>query len=831
MRPGDNFSQSSLLARLRRRITALFNAGELAEAHAALQKRYLELEQKIAERHQTEAALKASQATLQTILNSITDYVWSADIIEGRVVYNYYSAVVEEITGYPPDYFMSGVERWLNIIHPEDRPLAEQKLGQELTGKTVTHEYRIIRPNGDIKWLYGTTSPTVDETGRVVSLVGIVADITERKQAEEALKKSTLRLKELAAEQRILLEHTRDFVYRHNTEGQFTYLSPSVQQITGYTIEEWQNLHYTDPLTDNPINQQVVIHTERTLQTGQESPPYLAEILHKNGQKVMLEIKERPYFEDHRVAGIVGVARDVTDRQKAEAKLEEERNLLRTLIDNLPDHIYVIDEQGRHILANAVHLQFIGVSLNDVIGKTVFDLYPPEVAGKYHAENQHVLQTGLPTFNREDLVIDAQGNRRWFLVSEIPLRDVQGKIVGLLGISRDITEHKRLEEQLLQAQKMEAVGTLAGGIAHDFNNMLTAIMGYADLILTILPADHPAHNDTQTIKRLSERAAGLTRQLLTFARQQAIEPTELNLNNLILDLKERLQRILGHKIDMVTQLQPSLAQAKVDPYQIEQIMINLVTNAQEAMPNGGKLTLTTANVTISQTQQEQTAIPAGDYVLLCIEDSGIGIDDEIKPHIFEPFFTTKEVGQGPGLGLATAFGIIKQSNGHIQVESQPWQGTRISIYLPQIAATPNIDPPAVDIPKLPLPGKETILLVEDDPSIRYLTSRMLSHEGYNVIEAANGNEALKLAQTHRNIDLVITDVIMPQMGGKTLVVRLRAMQPEVKVLFISGWVDNHLGPDTLEEGIDFLQKPFTPAALTGKVEQMLAKSNPAFNED
>lgn len=822
MRPGDNFSQSSLLARLRRRITALFNAGELAEAHAALQKRYLELEQKIAERHQTEAALKASQATLQTILNSITDYVWSADIIEGRVIYNYYSAVVEEITGYPPDYFMSGVERWLNIIHPEDRPLAEQKLGQELTGKTVTHEYRITRPNGDIKWLYGTTSPTVDETGRVVSLVGVVADITERKQAEEALKKSTLRLKELAAEQRILLEHTRDFVYRHNTEGQFTYLSPSVQQITGYTIEEWQNLHYTDPLTDNPINQQVVIHTERTLQTGQESPPYLVEILHKNGQKVMLEIKERPYFEDHRVAGIVGVARDVTDRQKAEAKLEEERNLLRTLIDNLPDHIYVIDEQGRHISANAVHLQFVGVGLNDVIGKTVFDLYPPEVAGKYHAENQHVLQTGLPTFNREDLVIDAQGNRRWFLVSEIPLRDVQGKIVGLLGISRDITEHKRLEEQLLQAQKMEAIGTLAGGIAHDFNNMLTAIMGYAGLAIDTLPPDHPIYADIEGIQRIAQRAAELTSQLLAFARRQMIEPQVVNLNNLLLSMSQMLGRLIGEDVELITRPAPELWHVQIDPGQFEQIIVNLAVNARDAMPGGGRLIIETANMTISQSQTQPYAeIETGEYVMLAVTDTGTGISEEIKGHIFEPFFTTKEVGKGTGLGLATCFGIVKQNNGHIEVYSQPNRGATFTVYLPRVKDKIRAASAGHQTNHLP-GGEETILLVEDEAAVRNLAARVLGNQGYTILQAINGVEALSLIKTQNShrIDLLITDMVMPKMGGKMLVDQLRKTHPRLKILFISGYTDQAIARH-LEADTAFLQKPFSPYSLANKVREVL----------
>ncbi len=822
MRPGDNFSQSSLLARLRRRITALFNAGELAEAHAALQKRYLELEQKISERQQTEAALEASQATLQTILNSITDYVWSADIIEGRVIYNYYSAVVEEITGYPPDYFMGGVEQWLNIIHPEDRPLAEQKLGQELTGKTVTHEYRITRPNGDIKWLYGTTSPTVDETGRVVSLVGVVADITERKQAEEALKKSTLRLKELAAEQRILLEHTRDFVYRHNTEGQFTYLSPSVQQITGYTIKEWQNLHYTDPLTDNPINQQVVIHTERTLQTGQESPPYLVEILHKNGQKVMLEIKERPYFEDHRVAGIVGVARDVTDRQKAEAKLEEERNLLRTLIDNLPDHIYLIDEQGRHILANAAHLQFVGVGLNDVVGKTVFDLYPPEVAGKYHAENQHVLQTGLPTFNREDLVIDAQGNRRWFLVSEIPLRDVQGKIVGLLGISRDITEHKRLEEQLLQAQKMEAIGTLAGGIAHDFNNMLTAIMGYAGLAIDTLPPDHPIYADIEGIQRIAQRAAELTSQLLAFARRQMIEPQVVNLNNLLLSMSQMLGRLIGEDVELITRPAPELWHVQIDPGQFEQIIVNLAVNARDAMPGGGRLIIETANMTISQSQTQPYAeIETGEYVMLAVTDTGTGISEEIKGHIFEPFFTTKEVGKGTGLGLATCFGIVKQNNGHIEVYSQPNRGATFTVYLPRVKDKIRAASAGHQTNHLP-GGEETILLVEDEAAVRNLAARVLGNQGYRILQAINGIEALSLIKTQNShrIDLLITDMVMPKMGGKMLVDQLRKTHPRLKILFISGYTDQAIARH-LEADTAFLQKPFSPYSLANKVREVL----------
>jgi len=390
----------------------------------------------------------------------------------------------------------------------------------------------------------------------------------------------------------------------------------------------------------------------------------------------------------------------------------------------------------------------------------------------------------------------------------------------------DITGRKQLEEQYRQSQKMEAVGQLAGGIAHDFNNILTAILGYATLPLLDdeLPQNHPIRSDLQSIQKSAERAASLTRQLLAFARRQIISPEILTLNALILDMDKMLRRIIGEDVELVTLPAPNLGQVKADPSQLEQILLNLVVNARDAMPNGGILTIETANalLDVEYARQHAEVIP-GEYAMLSVSDNGEGMTAEVKSRIFEPFFTTKETGKGSGLGLATCFGIVKQNNGHIWVYSEAGQGTTFKVYLPRVEEAADDDSGRGQ--SLPLPGGvETILLVEDEGAIRQLASRILREHGYTVLEAENGEKALRLIETLPELDihLLLTDVVMPLMGGKGLAEQLRTTRPNLKVLFISGYTDNtviHNG--ILEMGAAFLQKPFTLATLTRKVREVL----------
>jgi two-component system cell cycle sensor histidine kinase/response regulator CckA len=369
---------------------------------------------------------------------------------------------------------------------------------------------------------------------------------------------------------------------------------------------------------------------------------------------------------------------------------------------------------------------------------------------------------------------------------------------------------------------LESVGRLAGGVAHDFNNLLTVITGYTEFVQQQLPSDAPQQKDLLQIQAAAERAANLTHQLLAFARQQVIEPKVIQLNHLILNLDKMLRRLIGEDIELTTLTAPTLEPVLADPGQIEQILVNLAVNARDAMPDGGKLTIETAHVTLDEdyTRLHPEVLP-GHYTLFSVSDTGMGIEESVQQHIFEPFFTTKKKGKGTGLGLATCYGIVKQAGGHIWLYSEPGHGTTFKIYLPCVkaAAEAAVPQPSVERPR----GSETILLVEDEPPVLKLAATVLRRQGYTVLEASNGQEALEMAGEYTGeIHLLLTDVIMPQMGGKALVALLQANHPGMKILYASGYTDDtivHHG--ILKAGVAFLQKPFTPSSLAHKVRMTL----------
>jgi signal transduction histidine kinase/response regulator RpfG family c-di-GMP phosphodiesterase len=406
----------------------------------------------------------------------------------------------------------------------------------------------------------------------------------------------------------------------------------------------------------------------------------------------------------------------------------------------------------------------------------------------------------------------------------------QNKVAVLTRVAGVLLDNYRrkeremiLEKQLRQAQKVEAIGRLAGGVAHDFNNILTAILGYSDLLLLRIKADSPLHGSVEEIRTAAQRAAALTRQLLAFSRKQILEPKVVNLNDILLDLSKMLSRMIGEDIELVTRGAWDLGRAKVDPGQIEQVITNLAINARDAMPHGGKLTIETANVVLDETcALRMEDVAPGKYVSIAVSDTGSGMTPEVQARLFEPFFTTKAEGKGTGLGLAMCYGIVKQSGGHISVYSEPGHGTVFKIYLPRIeeAATVDAKQDPVELPQ----GKETILLVEDEAGLRKLTKLVLQDLGYTILEAANGCEALRIAQEREGtgFDLVFTDVVMPQMGGKELADHLHSMRPDTKVLFTSGYTEDaivHHG--VLNDDVAFLHKPYTPNVLALKLREVL----------
>jgi two-component system cell cycle sensor histidine kinase/response regulator CckA len=420
-------------------------------------------------------------------------------------------------------------------------------------------------------------------------------------------------------------------------------------------------------------------------------------------------------------------------------------------------------------------------------------------------------------------LIARDGHVVWVEVTAKVIADKNGKLIGMRGVTMDVTAKLRLEEQLREAQRMESIGRLAGGVAHDFNNLLTVINGYADMTLhEVNPAD-PLHSNLTEIRNAGERAAELTRQLLALSRKQLLQPRIFLLNSLIVDGAKTLQRLLGEDIQLVTILDPNLGQVKADPGQMNQVILNVAINARDAMPQGGTLTLETKNVVLDESYAHMhLSLAPGAYVMLGISDTGHGMDTATLSRVFEPFFTTKELGRGTGLGLSTVYGIVKQSGGSIWVYSEPGHGTTFKIYLPRVDE-PISQPEDQAAEVGHLRGSETILVVEDEESVRKLTSEALRKYGYEIIEAANAGEALLACERREgSLPLMITDVVMPQMSGRELADRLHVLRPEMKVLYMSGYTDDAIvRHGLLSPTVFFLQKPFTPSVLAQKVRQVL----------
>ncbi len=537
---------------------------------------------------------------------------------------------------------------------------------------------------------------------------------------------------------------------------------------------------------------------------------------------------------DQQILGTIGVFFDITERKVSELKRAEERNLLRTLIDNLPDWIYVKDTESRFMVANEPVAKLLGLDNSDILlGKTDHDFFDKIEADKFRADEKQVISSGKAIINVEEPLTDSAGNVRYVKTTKVPLKSLNHEIIGIIGIGHDITEERaaglaksRLEQQLYQAQKMETIGTLTAGIAHDFNNLLSVINGYAEL-MSLTSQDNPKNQEiVAKILTAGRSAAKLVSQLLAFSRKQAAQSMVIDINHELNALSETIRGKVGEKIHVEMRLATELWAVRIDPAQFEQVVFNLVTNAREAMAEGGHLIIETANVAADESGHGRfQEIQPGEWVQLVVTDTGSGIMEEAKNHIFEPFFTTKSKQQGRGLGLATVFGIVKQNKGYVYATNHPGGGAEFTIYLPKtndpISTTSS---PSFDDSMESLNGVETILLVEDDPEVRSLTRTILMDYGYTVYSAGNGAEALFLVeQNGKDINLVLTDVVMPGMNGNILVREILRKWPEMKVIYMSGYTDNALSDHDglLEDNIDFLQKPFTKLELVRLVRGVI----------
>ncbi len=516
---------------------------------------------------------------------------------------------------------------------------------------------------------------------------------------------------------------------------------------------------------------------------------------------------------------LMAYARALVRARRAEESLRASERRYRLLFERCPGGLLRSELGGRILDCNDALVALLGYrSRGEVLALTTPGLYfDPSERGEVIARLRregHVAERELRLRSRD-------GRPVWVLAT-FTLLGGPGHPEGVLSTLVDLTERKRLEEQYLQAQKMEAVGQLAGGVAHDFNNLLTIISGCSELLFESLPPDDARRELVREVARAGDRAAALTRQLLAFSRRQVLAPRVLDLNALVADLSKMLRRLIGEDVELTTVLQEGLWEVTADPGQLEQVLMNLAVNARDAMPRGGRLTVETANVELGEDfARAHPEVRPGRYVLLAVSDTGVGMTPEVQARIFEPFFTTKERGKGTGLGLATVYGIVQQSGGHVTVASEPGVGTTFQVYLPRAERAGRVSVAPAGRPAAA--GSETVLLAEDDDAVRFFTRIALEQAGYAVLEATGGEEALALAERHAGpVHLLVTDVVMPRLGGRELAGRLQGRYPGLKVLFLSGYTDDAVvRHGVLHEEVNFLQKPFTPAALTQKVREVL----------
>jgi PAS domain S-box-containing protein len=593
------------------------------------------------------------------------------------------------------------------------------------------------------------------------------------------------------------------------------YVNNAFSCMTGYSLEEV--VGKTPRILQGPRTQRAVLDEIRAAITGGE--PIRAELINyrKDGSEFWTDLHIVPIRDETgRIAHWAAAKREITERKRVEEALRRSEAMNRALFNAIPDLIFRFSREG-------VYLDFKPskefkplVPPSEFLGKSVLEVLPPEVAQKCMELLHRTLATG------ETQIYEYQ------LLKDGVLRDYEARLVPcgeneVLILVRDITNRKMLEQQLRQASKMEAVGRLAGGVAHDFNNLLTVIGGYAQMLRDSLPPADSLREVVEEIARAADRANALTQRLLSFSRHQVVQPKVLELNSVVSGLNKMLRRVIGADIELATALRPDLARVKVDRSQIEQILVNLIVNARDAMPGGGRLTIETRNVELGEEYARMhVGVVPGQYVMLSVGDTGDGMDEETKSHLFEPFFTTKEPGKGTGLGLSTVYGIAKQSGGDIDVHSEVGKGTTVRVYLPQVEEA-GVEVALKTPVRRPLGGTETVLLVEDEVGVRKLFQEILRRHGYTVLEARDSQDAVMIGAEHPGpIHLLLTDVVMPQMSGGELAKRIRGMRPALRVLYVSGYADDaSLRREAPDLGGAFLQKPFTPEVLLRTLRDVL----------
>ncbi len=698
---------------------------------------------------------------------------------------------------------------------------------------------------GDVSWIVVVNVPYDEVTGFVANnlrdtlgLLGIVAlavgvtlHIFYRSHRQKsAIEEEVAHLKEKEGlaerlrETRDYLENLLDYanapIIVWDPDFRITRVNRAFGRLTGRRVEELLG-NPLDTLFPEDRREESMAHIRRTM-AGERWETVEIPILRADGAvRTVLWNSATLYAGDGRtVVATIAQGQDITERKEAESALQASESKYRLLIENASEAIFIVQD-GIVTFSNPAMTRFTGYSRNELASMPFLALVHPDDRPSVDERQERCLRGEEVPDVRSFRFRTKAGKELWGELNAAPIR-WEGRR-AILNFVRDITLQKRLESQLSAAQKMEAVGKLAGGVAHDFNNLLTVILGYCDILSARLQAGDGSHREIEAIQKAGTRARALTSQLLAFSRKQVLQPRVISVNSVVRETEAMLRRLIKEDIEIIVELNDAPWNVKADPGQIEQVLMNIAINARDAMPDGGKLTIETSNILLEEDRAAgQFSLPSGAYVVVAVSDTGVGMDKETASKIFEPFFTTKERGKGTGLGLATAYGIVKQSGGFISVYSEPGRGSTFKVYLPRTedrTEEPRKEAPADE----DLRGDKVVLVAEDDAAIRRLAVDILAQYGYTVLAADDGEEALRIAAEHRGeIALLLTDVVMPRIGGRELYERIRQLRPRIRVLYVSGYTDNaivHHG--VLDAGIAFLQKPYTPVSLARKLKEVL----------